>query len=129
MNWESSNPAVATVKGTTVKAVAEGTVTLTGSYQGIAATVKVNVVPKLTKLTVNETKLNLATGASQGVIVTAQYDTGKTAVVTGSVVWTSSKTTVAKVNASGTITAVGKGTASIKGKWNNKTVTVTVTVK
>ncbi|WP_231574772.1 Ig-like domain-containing protein [Paenibacillus sp. FSL R7-0273] len=129
MNWESSNPAVATVKGTTVKAVAEGTATMTGSYQGIAATVKVNVVPKLTKLTVNQTKLALAAGSSQSVVVTALYDTGKTAVVTGSVVWTSSKPSVAKVNASGTITAVGKGTTSIKGKWNNKTVTVSVTVK
>ncbi|CAM4182182.1 Ig-like domain-containing protein [Paenibacillus typhae] len=129
MNWESSNTAVATVKGTTVKAVAEGTATMTGSYQGIAATVKVNVVPKLTKLTVNETKLVLAAGASQSVVATALYDTGKTAIVTGSVVWTSSKPAVAKVNASGTITAVGKGTASIKGKWNNKTVTVTVNVK
>lgn len=129
MNWESSNAAVATVKGTTVKAVAEGTATMTGSYQGIAATVKVNVVPKLTKLTVNETKLVLAAGASQSVVATALYDTGKTAIVTGSVIWTSSKPAVAKVNASGTITAVGKGTASIKGKWNNKTVTVTVTVK
>ncbi|WP_342562460.1 Ig-like domain-containing protein [Paenibacillus sp. FSL R7-0345] len=129
MNWESSNTAVATVKGTTVKAVTEGTATMTGSYQGIAATVKVNVVPKLSKLTVNETKLTLAAGASQSVVVTALYDTGKTTIVTGSVVWTSSKPSVAKVNASGTITAVGKGTTSIKGKWNNKTVTVSVTVK
>jgi uncharacterized protein YjdB len=129
MNWESSNPAVATVKGTSVKAVAEGAATLTGTYQGITATVKVTVVPKLTKLTVNETKLVLAAGASQSVVVTALYDTGKTAVVTGSVVWTSSKSSVAKVNASGTITAVSKGTTSIKGKWNNKTVTVSVTVK
>ncbi|WP_054941807.1 Ig-like domain-containing protein [Paenibacillus ihuae] len=129
MNWESSNPEVATVKGTSVKAVAEGTATLTGSYQGITATVKVTVVPKLVKLTVNESKLALAAGSSQSVVVTALYDTGKTANVTGSVVWTSSKPSVAKVNASGTITAVSKGTTSIKGKWNNKTVTVSVTVK
>ncbi|MBW4080169.1 Ig-like domain-containing protein [Paenibacillus sp. S150] len=129
MNWESSNPAVATVKGTTVKAVGEGTATLTGSYQGISATVKITVVPKLTKVTVSENKLNLAPGASKGVVVTALYDTGKTAIVTGSTVWTSSKPSVAKVNASGTITAVSKGTTSIKGKFNNKTVTVSVTVK
>ncbi|CAH1196477.1 hypothetical protein PAECIP111892_02244 [Paenibacillus auburnensis] len=129
MDWESSNPEVAAVKGTSVKAMAEGTATLTGSYQGITATVKVTVVPKLVKLTVNESKLALAAGSSQSVVVTALYDTGKTANVTGSVVWTSSKPSVAKVNASGTITAVSKGTTSIKGKWNNKTVTVSVTVK
>ncbi len=129
MNWESSNSAVATVKGTSVKAVGEGTATLTGSYQGITATVKITVVPKLTKLTVSETRLKLAPGASQGVVVTALYDTGKTATVTGSTVWTSSRPSVAKVSASGIITAVGKGTTSIKGKYNNKTVTVSVTVK
>ncbi|WP_150266409.1 Ig-like domain-containing protein [Paenibacillus tepidiphilus] len=129
MNWVSSNPEIATVKGTSVKAVAEGSVTLTGSYQGISATVKVNIVPKLTKLTVNENKLALAPGGVKTVAVTALYDTGKTANVTGAVVWTSSKPSVATVNASGTITAVSKGSASIKGKLGNKTVTVSVSVK
>lgn len=129
MNWESSAPAVATVKGTSVKAVTEGTATLTGSYQGIAASVKISVVPKLSKLTVSESKLKLAPGAVQTVVVTALYDTGKTAIVTGSTVWTSSKPSVARVSANGTITAVSKGTASIKGKLGNKTVTVSVTVK
>ncbi|MNR50147.1 Bacterial Ig-like domain (group 2) [compost metagenome] len=86
-------------------------------------------MPKLTKLTVSETRLNLAAGTSQGVVVTALYDTGKTATVTGSTVWTSSKPSVAKISASGIITAVGIGTTSIKGKFNNKTVTVSVTVK
>ncbi len=129
MNWESSAPAVATVKGTSVKAVTEGTATLTGSYQGIAANVKITVVPKLTKLTVNENRLKLAPGAVHNIVATAQYDTGKTAVVTGSAVWTSSKPSVARVSASGQIVAVSKGTASIKGKIGTKTVTVSVTVK
>lgn len=129
MNWTSSNEEVASVKGASVKAVAEGTATLTASYQGIAASVKVNVVPKLTKLTVNENRLKLAPGAVHNIVATAQYDTGKTAVVTGSTVWTSSKPSVARVSASGQIVAVSKGTASIKGKIGNKTVTVTVTVK
>ncbi|WP_340004525.1 Ig-like domain-containing protein [Paenibacillus sp. FSL K6-0276] len=129
MNWGSSNEAVATVKGTSVKAVTEGTATLSGSYQGIAASVKINVVPKLMKLTVNENRLKMAPGAVQNAIVVAQYDTGKTAVVTGSAAWTSSKPSVARVSASGQIVAVSKGTASIKGKIGTKTVTVTVTVK
>ncbi|OKP97226.1 Ig-like domain-containing protein [Paenibacillus sp. P46E] len=129
MDWVSSNLEVATVKGTSVKAVGEGTATLTGSYQGITATVKITVVPKLTKITISDTRLNLAAGASQAVVVTALYDTGKTAIVTGSTVWTSSKPSVAKVNDSGMITAVSKGTTTIKGKFNNKTVTVSVTVK
>lgn len=129
MKWESSNPEVASVKGTSVKALAEGTAILNGSYQGIAATVKITVVPKLMKLTVSENKLALAPGAGKSVVVTALYDTGKTAVVTGNVEWTSSKPAVAKVNSAGLITAVSKGTASIKAKLGTKTVTVSVSVK
>lgn len=129
MNWESSNPAVATIKGTSVKALAEGTTTLTGSYQGIQATVKITVVPKLMKLTVSENRLSLAPGAGKNVVVTAIYDTGRTAVVTGSMVWTSSKPAVAKVNTTGMITAVSKGSASIKGKLGAKSVSVYVSVK
>ncbi|WNS43750.1 Ig-like domain-containing protein [Paenibacillus sp. MMS20-IR301] len=129
MNWVSSNPDVASVKGTSVKAIAEGSATLSGSYQGIAATVKITVVPKLMKLTVSENKLTLAPGAGKTVSVIALYDTGKTAVVTGSVQWTSSKPSVAKVSANGLITAVSKGTTSVKGKLGAKTVTVSVTVK
>lgn len=129
MNWVSSNPTAATVKGTTVKALAEGTTTLTGSYQGIAVSVKISVVPKLTKLTVSEKSLKLAPGGSKSVAVTAEYDTGKTAVVTGAVVWTSSKPSVVSISQNGTITALAKGTASVKGKFGTKTITVSVTVK
>lgn len=129
MNWESSDDAVATVKGTSVKAVTEGTATLTSSYQGHTASVKINVVPKLLKLTVNENRLKLAPGATVNAVVTAQYDTGKTAVVTGSAAWTSSKPSVARVSASGQIVAVSKGSASIKGKIGTKTVTISVSVK
>lgn len=128
MNWQSSNTAVATISSTSVKAVGEGSATLTGSYQGHNVSVNVKVVPKLTKLTVDEKRFTLAPGASKSVVVKAEYDTGKIDVVTGSAVWTSSKPSVAKVTA-GKIEAVGKGTTSIKGKFGGKTVTVSVTVK
>lgn len=127
IKWESSNPAVATVNGASVRAIAEGTTTLTASYQGIDLSLKVNVVPKLVKLTVDESRLKLAPGAKQPVVVTALYDTGKTVNVTGLVTWTNSKPSVATYNA-GIITAVAKGSTSFKGKYDNKTVTVSVTV-
>ncbi|GAA0135838.1 Ig-like domain-containing protein [Paenibacillus sp. YSY-4.3] len=128
MNWQSSNTDVATVSSSSVKAVGEGSATLTGSYQGHNVSVNVKVVPKLTKLTVDEKKLALAPGGIKTVVVKAEYDTGATAIVTGSAEWTSSKPSVAKVTG-GKIEAVGKGTASIKGKFDGKTVTISVTVK
>lgn len=127
VNWESSNVEVASITSTTVKAVAEGTATLNGSYQGIKVSVKVSVVPKLKTLTVDEKKLVLAPGGVKTVVVTALYDTDKTSTVTGSVVWTSSKPAVAKVT-NGKIEAIAKGTTTIKGKFDGKTVTITVKV-
>ena len=129
MNWESSNTTAVTVKGATVKALAEGVSTLSGSYQGIAVNVKVTVVPKLLKLTVSESRLKLAPGATATVSVTAQFDTGANTVVTGVTEWTSSKPTVAKISSTGVITAVGPGLTSIKGKFGTKSVTISVTVK
>lgn len=128
VGWSSSNTDVATVSSTSVKAVAEGTSTLSGSYQGHNVSVKVNVVPKLTSLIVNEKKVALAPGASKALVLTATYDTGKTDSVAGSAVWTSSKPSVATV-ADGKIVAVAKGSTSIKAKFGGKTVTIRVTVK
>ncbi|MNW48060.1 Bacterial Ig-like domain (group 2) [compost metagenome] len=129
VGWTSSNDEVATVSSTTVKALAEGSATLSGSYQGHNVTAKVNVVPKLTKLTVNEKKLALAPGGVKTLVLTAEYDTGKTASVASSAVWTSSKSSVATVTADGKITAVAKGSATIKAKFGGKTVSIRVTVK
>lgn len=128
MNWQLSNSDVVTLNTSSVKGVNEGTVTLSGSYQGHNATVTVNVVPKLKKVYANTKRINAAPGSTQNIVVTAEYDTGKTAIVTNSVNWTSSKPTVAKMNA-GRIEAIAKGTATIKGKFDGKTISITVVVK
>lgn len=128
MDWVTSDASVATVTRSSIKAVGEGKATISGSYQGINVSVKVNVVPKLTKLTSSDKKLNLAPGAVKTVALTAVYDTGKTGSVASGAVWTSSKASVAKVT-DGKIEAVAKGTARIKAKLDTKTVTITVYVK
>lgn len=128
MGWVSSDENVATVSGSSVKAIAEGSVTLTGSYQGQTVTVKVNVIPKLMKLEVSEKRLQLAPGSVKTLVLTAIYDTGKVATVTGSATWTSSKTNVAKVSA-GKIEAIAKGSTSIKAQYGGKSVSVSVSVK
>lgn len=128
VNWVSSNTDIATVKSSTVKAVTEGSATLNGSYQEKAVKVEIKVVPKLQKLTVSEKQLTLSPGSAKTVTLTALYDTGKSAAVTGSAVWTSSKPGIATVT-NGKIEAVAKGKTSIKGQFNGKTVTISVTVK
>ncbi|KOR90125.1 Ig-like domain-containing protein [Paenibacillus solani] len=128
MNWSSSDSSIVTVSRTSVKAVAEGSATITGSYQGTEVKVNVNVVPKLKKLTASEKKLNLKPGDVKTVAVTAEFDTGAKANVADVAVWTTSNSSVAKVT-NGRIEAVAKGTARIKAQYNSKTVTISVSVK
>ncbi len=126
--WTSSNPSVASVKNGTVKALTEGQVTLTGTYQNQTVTAVVSVVPTLKKLILGQKSLVLSPQSSITLGVMAQYDTGKTTMVTSSAVWSSSKPSVATV-ANGKIVAVSKGKTSITAKWGNKKVTIPVTVK
>lgn len=128
VGWESDNTNVATITTTSVKAIAEGTATLKGSYQGHSVSVRVSVIPKLLKLTVDEKSLKLAPGSAKTVVVTAEYDNGNNPTVTGSATWTSSKPSVAKVTA-GRIEAVAKGSATIKGVYGGKSVSIRVSVK
>lgn len=117
--WTSSNPSVASVKNGTVKALTEGQVTLTGTYQNQTVTAVVSVVPTLKKLILGQKSLVLSPQSSITLGVMAQYDTGKTTMVTSSAVWSSSKPGVATVT-NGKIVAVSKGKTSITAKWGNK---------
>ena len=126
--WTSSNPGVAAVKNGVVKGMSEGQATLTGTYQGQTITAAVTVVPTLQKLIAGQKSLVLSPQSSTTLGVIAQYDTGKTTLVTGSAVWSSSKPNIATVSG-GRIVAVAKGKTSITAKWGNKKVTIPVTVK
>ncbi|WP_040951643.1 hypothetical protein [Gorillibacterium massiliense] len=128
VKWESSNPNAVVVNGAVAKAVAEGTSVLSGSYQGKPVSVVVKVVPKLLKLMVSDKQVKLSTGQAQTLNLTAEYDSGKVATVTGSAVWSTSKSSVVKVSA-GRIEAVGKGSATVTAKFGGKTVSISVSVK
>ncbi|PZD97811.1 bacterial surface protein [Paenibacillus sambharensis] len=130
INWTSGNESIFIMKGSTVKAVSTGSSKLTGTYQGKTVTVNVMVVPKLKKLTASSASLKLSTGAASSVTVTALLDTGTIVSqnVTDAAVWTSSNTKVATVT-DGKITAVSKGSATIKATYGGKTVSVRVSIK
>lgn len=128
IDWVSSNPNVASIKSRSVKGEQEGQAVLTGSYQDIPLEVNVYVVPKVKKLEASEKKVQLAIGQTKQIEITALYDTNHTQKVTQDVVWTTSKSSVAKV-VDGKIEAVGKGSATIRATLDKKTVTIRVTVK
>lgn len=133
VSWSSSNTAVATITGTgEVHAVKAGEATITATAGGKTATVKVTVTNPVTNVTgvtisgkdVKNGTVALSTGAkSQLTATVAPADaTNKT------VTWKSSNDGIAKVSASGEITAVKAGAATITASAGGKTASVTVTV-
>jgi hypothetical protein len=125
--WTSSNPSVASVSGSKVKAVAAGQAALTAEYQGIQVIVQVSVTPKLTKLTASVKTLELAPGGTGTVRLTAEFDKREETDVTALAVWSSSNERVAVVS-NGQITAKASGTATIKASYGGKTATIRVKV-
>jgi hypothetical protein len=128
MNWSVSSPELASVKGSTVKALAEGTGILTGTYQGKTVKVPLVVKPKLKKIVPSVPSLQLKVGDQESVTLRAEYEGGKTVDVTSGAVWTSSNSKVATVTA-GRIVVTGKGKATVKAIFDGKTATVRITVK
>lgn len=128
LEWTASNPEHVTIKGSSVKSIAEGSGKLTASIQGKGLEVPYVITAKITKLTASEASLMPAVGAKVNIVLSALYENGKTAIVTTQAAWTTSKASVATVS-DGKITIVSKGSATIKATYGGKTVTVRVTVK
>ena len=115
VTFTSSDEKVATVdeKGV-VTAVENGQVTITATTaNGIKATVDIKVAKVMpTKLELNVNSLDLTVGDSH---VLAAVFTPADATVSG-VTWTSKDETVAQVDATGKVTAIGKGSTKIIAK-------------
>jgi uncharacterized protein YjdB len=116
VTWESSNPAVATVDANgRVTAVGPGTATIRATSEGQTGTATVTVrtpAPRVATVTVTPANPQLVEGRTVQLTATARDAAGN--IITGrTVTWTSSNTNVATVDASGRVTAVRKGRATI----------------
>ncbi|MCM3635914.1 Ig-like domain-containing protein [Paenibacillus camelliae] len=128
IDWSSLSTNIASIRGNTVKALTVGNTVITGSYQGNTINVPVIVSPKLKNLSLSDRSAKLSPGGTFTVKLTANYTTGSPVVVTEEAVWTTSKASVATVK-DGKITAVSKGSATIKATYGGKSTTIRVTVK
>lgn len=129
VSWSSSNNSVATVDNGVIKAIGEGTatITITTSDGNKTATCVVNVrtVP-VNRISLNNNSLNLIKGNTSTLIANISPNNATNKNFT----WSSSNTSVATVNSSGVVTAISKGTATITATTSdgNKTATCDVTV-
>ncbi len=145
-SWKSSNESVATVNGGKVSALKEGTTTITVefsktednvTYKG-SATCEIKVEAKPVVVTVSQVSVNPATldlSVSESKVVTASaVMTDQSKVTTASAfTFQSSDAKIATVDASGKVTGIAAGSATITVSYkdaqgNSKSATCTVKV-
>ena len=129
ITWTSSNKNVATVTNGLVKAVAPGNATITATAENVSGSATVTVKAKIIQVTgvsLNKTSLTLTEGETETLNATVAPDNASDKSVT----WSSSNASIAKVDATGKVTAVSAGTATITVKTTDggKTANCAVTV-
>src|SRR2546425_425171 len=129
VSWGSSNPAVATVSASgLVTGVTAGAATLTATSEGKSGTaaITVNTVP-VAAVTVNPATASVQVG--QTVQLSAiPRDANGNPLAGRTVSWGSSNPAVATVSASGLVTGVAAGSATITATSEGQSGTATITV-
>jgi uncharacterized protein YjdB len=144
VTWDSEDPSVATVSSNgKVTAVGKGTATISAMLAN-GATKSCTVRCTFSGSATKTAAASAATTASASGTSSASYALNNTDFTlrsltetfqlkvtgySGTVTWSSSKTSVAKVSSNGTVSAVAKGTCTVTAKLDNgKTLTCTVRV-
>lgn len=119
ITWSSEDESIATVSATgVIKGVKVGKTNIKATYENISATCEVTVIDEVT-VSLNKTELALNVGAEETLTATASNG--------GTVAWSSSDASVAKVEG-GKVTALKEGTAYIYAECDGTRATCEVTV-
>src|SRR5213593_1473175 len=129
ITWASSNPAIATVSATglvTGVAVGAATITATSEGQSGTAAVTVSTVP-VASVTVSPATANVFVGATTQLSATPKDAAGN--ALSGRVIsWASSNGAIASVSATGRVTGVAAGAATITATSEGQSGMASVTV-
>jgi uncharacterized protein YjdB len=129
VQWQSSNPAVATIGASgTVAGVTPGVTVVTASAEGRSASAQITVTPALVaSITLTPQVASLAVGGSA--VLTATPRDARGGVLTERTVqWLSANPAVATISASGTVTGVAPGSTSVSATISGVTAFATITV-
>jgi probable HAF family extracellular repeat protein len=131
VTWSSTNTAVATIDSSgllSAAGVGSTTVTATFGSESGSTTVTVTAPPTLTSITITPATPKLPLGATQQFTATGSYSDGSTKDLTNTVTWSSSKTSVATVNASGLLSSLAQGKTKVTATSGSVSASTTVTV-
>src|SRR5665213_1128105 len=132
ITWTSGTQSVATVSSGVVTAVAAGTTAITATSEGKTSntsTITVTTAPVAT-VTLSPTTASLIVGGPNTNLTAVLKDAYGNVLTGRAIVWASSNTAAATVDASGVVTAVAAGTTSITATSETKSnspATITVT--
>lgn len=124
--WTSTSPAIADVVNGLVTSYAQGKATVTGKYGGKTMSVAIEVDAPA-KLVLNQKNLQLISGQTAALTVTAEFSDGTSRDVTEEAEWSSSNAKYADVH-DGAVSAVSSGKATITAKYGGKSVSTAVEV-
>ena len=130
VSWSSSNPLVTTVSPAgLVSAVSPGTATITAGSEAKTGSAVLTIIPvPVASVTVAPNTLDLIVGETGTLAATAK-DSAGTILGGRPFTWTSESPTIATVSASGEVTAVGPGQATVTATSEGKSASVTVNAR
>lgn len=126
VKWEATTAAV-TVGNGKVKAVSGGNSGIKATYMNKSVQVPVTVEGTISTLTPSLTSVEMNLNGSKSIKVIGTYTDGKKATLTSKVKWATSNASVAVVKGA-SIKAVGVGTATITGTYQDKSFNVEIRV-
>jgi uncharacterized protein YjdB len=129
VTWATSNAAAATVSASgLVTGVAAGSATITATSEGQSGTSTITVTNlPVASVTVSPASASLTVGATTQLTATPK-DANGTALSGRTVTWATSNAAVATVSASGLVTGVAAGSATITATSEGKSGTSAITV-
>ena len=109
-------------------ALAEGTTTVTATYEGSSGTSLLTVAGSVQSITVMPANPTTVVGLPVTFVATAILSNSATLIVTGNASWVSSDATVATATGAGVATPVKSGSATITATYLGKSGASTLTV-
>ncbi|WP_138493166.1 Ig-like domain-containing protein [Paenibacillus pinistramenti] len=117
----------AVIKDKSLKGLAKGSATLTGTYRNATVKIPVTVEAEVVTMVIDPQTIELNIKKSKSISVKGYYADGKSVSLSSKMNWVSSDNTVASVSGS-TVKGVAIGTAKLTGTYQGKTYTVNVSV-
>ena len=127
--WESSDSTIATVDATgLVTAMASGSATITATSGSVSGSATVTVAQEVSAVTVTPAEASFAALGDTMRLAAEAFDANGQTVAGAGFSWATSEATIATVDATGLVTAMASGSATITATSGSASGSATVTV-